>query len=128
MATNNSDTSNATYIYRLTFGNTITAPDTALKKLQLEQGLQREFSDDNNSYYLTLRGIKINRKIYQPTEIEAELDVLQSTTNTAGDEETKVPSFKDISALFLNKQVKLEILKVERVIDTSWRKTAMSMN
>ena len=119
MATNNSDTSNATYIYRLTFGNTITAPDTALKKLQLEQGLQREFSDDSNSYYLTLRGIKINRKIYQPTEIEAELDVLQSTTNTAGDEETKVPSFKDISALFLNKQVKLEILKVERVIDTT---------
>ena len=80
MANNNSDQTNATYIYRLIFGNTITAPNTDITKLLLEQGLQKEVTEDNITYNLTLRGIKVNRKIYQPTEIEAELDIMQKTT------------------------------------------------
>ena len=110
---------NALYIYRLTFGNTITAPTTEIARLQLEQGVRKEFADKDNSYYLTLRGIKINRKIYQPTEIEAELDFMQITTNATGTESTKAPKFEDVSALLLQRQVKVDILQVDRIVDTT---------
>ena len=110
---------NAPYIYRLTFGNTITAPTTEIARLQLEQGVRKEFADKDNSYYLTLRGIKINRKIYQPTEIEAELDFMQITTNATGTESTKAPKFEDVSALLLQRQVKVDILQVDRIVDTT---------
>lgn len=106
-------------IYRLSFGNTITSPNQNLKTLLIEQGLQKEFSDGSNSYYLTLRGIKVNRKIYQPTEIEAEVDFMQKTTDAAGKETTEAPSFSDVTALLLNRQVKVEILHVDRVINTT---------
>ena len=112
----------ALLIYRLTFKNTIINPLTDIPLLQLEQGVSRQLADKDDSsstYTITLRGIKVNRKIYQPTEIEAELDITEKTSNATGTESTKTPLFKNVSDMFLYRQVRLELLQVERIIDTT---------
>ncbi len=110
----------ALYIYRLTFGNTINKNDNKLSTLLLEQGVRKEFTEGNDTYYLMFNGIKINRKIYQPSKIEVELDIMQTTKDsTTGKETTKAPSFDSVTALLLQRQVKLDILEVERIPDTT---------
>ena len=116
----------AKFIYRLTFGNNISNPGTQLSELKLEQGVQTTITDDENkkAYYLTFKGIKINRRIFQPTKIEVELDFLeQTTTTTASGTTTSVnqaaPSVKDVSDLLLERQVKVEIIHANRVEDTT---------
>lgn len=79
MATNTNDSS--VYLYRLTFANTISAPKKDLPELVLDQGAKMEFKDSAREYYLTLGGVKINRKIYQPVEIEVELTLEQKSDN-----------------------------------------------
>lgn len=107
------------YIYRLTFGQTITDPSGTLTQLCLEQGVRREFSDGNASYYLLLQGVKVNRKIYQPIEIEAELVFMEQTTNTSETVGMKAPSFENVSALLLSRQVTVDVLQVDRLPDTT---------
>lgn len=108
------------YIYRLTFGNTINKKDDKLSTLLLEQGVRKEFTEDKDTYYLMFNGIKINRKIYQPSKIEVELDIMQTTKDsTTGKETTKAPSFDSVTALLLQRQVKLDILEVDRIADTT---------
>ena len=110
----------ALYIYRLTFGNTINKNDNKLSTLLLEQGVRKEFTEGNDTYYLMFNGIKINRKIYQPSKIEVELDIMQTTKDsTTGKETTKAPSFDSVTALLLQRQVKLDILEVDRIADTT---------
>lgn len=115
---------NSVYIYRLTFGNTITNPTKDLTPLRLEQGVRREFTESisgnsDQEFYLMLQGVKVNRKIYQPTEIEAELVFMEKTTDTSGTSGMKAPSFKNVSALFLNRQVTVDILQVDRMTNTT---------
>ena len=78
MATNNDNVrKNAYYIYRLTLGDMILSKsNTTLDDLVLEQRSNVTFvdNDTNLKYNVTLNGVKVNKKIYQPTEIEAELD------------------------------------------------------
>ena len=116
----------AKFIYRLTFGNNISDPGTKLSELKLEQGVQATFTDDNKkAYYLTFKGIKINRRIYQPTKIEAEFDFLEQTTSgtSTGTGTTtstiQAPSTDDVEALLLKRQVKVEIIHVNREEDTT---------
>lgn len=109
----------ALYIYRLTFGNTINKKDNKLSTLLLEQGVRKEFTEDKDTYYLMFNGIKINRKIYQPSKIEVELDIMQTTKDSSGKETTKAPSFDSVTALLLQRQVKLDILEVDRIADTT---------
>ncbi len=109
----------ALYIYRLTFGNTINKKDDKLSTLLLEQGVRKEFTEGKDTYYLMFNGIKINRKIYQPSKIEVELDIMQTTKDSTGKETTKAPSFDSVTALLLQRQVKLDILEVERIPDTT---------
>ncbi len=110
----------ALYIYRLTFGNTINKKDNKLSTLLLEQGVRKEFTEGKDTYYLMFNGIKINRKIYQPSKIEVELDIMQTTKDsTTGKETTKAPSFDSVTALLLQRQVKLDILEVDRIADTT---------
>ena len=103
---------NDPYVFRLTFGNTITAPTTNLEELTLEQRVRREFKDANNEYYITLGGVKVNRKIYQPVEIEAELDIILKDVDHSSTKPTKVPSFDNVSALLLRRQVRVDLLQV----------------
>ena len=112
------------YIYRLTFGQTITNPSGDLTQLCLEQGVRKEFTESNSkndktSFYLMLQGVKVNRKIYQPTEIEAELTFMDKTTNTSGTVGMKAPTLKNVSALLLQRQVTVDVLKVDRLPDTT---------
>ena len=69
------------FYYRLTFGNVIASTGKQLEELTLNQGDRTEISDGSNNYYMVLCGVKVNRKIYQPTEIEAELNLTQETTD-----------------------------------------------
>ena len=104
-------TKNALFVYRLTFGNVIAQKDNQPTLLQLYQGVRKEFSDGTNNYYLLLRGIKVNRKIYQPTEIEAELDIMQATTGSGDKKEGTVPKFGDVRGLLLQREVTLDIME-----------------
>ena len=100
-------------IFRLTLGSVIftKAPD----ELVLDQGIQKLFKDNETkaSYYIMLHNVQMNRKIYQPTEIEAELDFMLQTTNALGADEVTAPSFKAVTDMFLKRRVKLEIAHVK---------------
>ncbi|MBR1502934.1 MAG: hypothetical protein IJ618_03505 [Prevotella sp.] len=104
----------ATLIYKLTFGNYINYADNSQPaQLQLEQGVNSEFSDGTKTYNILLCGVKVNRKIYQPTEIEAELDIMQSITAASNTVSPKAPKVSDVTNLLVQRQVKLEILETE---------------
>ena len=92
---------NALFIYRLTFGNVISMSGKQPKELQLKQGVRKEFADDNRVYYLLLCGLKMNRKIYQPTEIEAEVDITQSITNAQNKVTSVAPPVRRCQSAFL---------------------------
>jgi len=108
-------TKSAHFIYSLTIGSTIGSTSDTTQELTLEQGVRTTFVDKENnvSYDITLHGVKVNKKIYQPCEIEAELDYIMNTTS--GDNESKAPSFEAVTAMFLRKEVKLEISHVNRL-------------
>ena len=101
---------NDSFHFLLTFGDIIALKGEQPKELILEQGNQKKFSDGDKDYYLLLRGIKVNRKIYQPNEIEAELDIQQTVVNGSNQQETTAPQFDDIRALLLQRTVTLEIV------------------
>ena len=111
------DSTKNTLFYRLTFGDVIAYDNDPkqMAKLEINQGVRKEISDGTNSYYLLLLGIKVNRKIYQPTEIEAELDITQITVGLSNLEESTAPQFDDVRNLLLQRQVSLDILEVDRI-------------
>ena len=105
---------NALYIYRLTFGNSVMDPGTNLEAVTLEQSTLLDVSDaKKNTYSIVLHGVKVNKKIYQPTEIEVELDFMQKGSNNT----TTAPSFNAVSAMFLQRQVKVVLVHVNRELN-----------
>ena len=105
---------NALYIYRLTFGNSVMDPGTNLEAVTLEQSTLLDVSDaNNNTYSIVLHGVKVNKKIYQPCEIEVELDFMQKGANDT----TTAPTFKAVSAMFLQRQVKVFLVHVNRELN-----------
>ena len=105
------------FVYRLTFGNVIAKVENQPAMLQLEQGVSYRISDGNKDYFLLLCGVKINRKIYQPTEIEAELDITETITDTSGKKTGSAPKFSDVRDFLLQREVTLDILEMERSSD-----------
>ena len=106
-------------IFRLTLGEVIYTK--APGELILDQGIQKLFKDNETmaSYYIILHSVQMNRKIYQPTEIEAELDFMLQTSNTSGQEEVTAPSFKAVTDMFLKRRVKLEIANIRKEAGSS---------
>ena len=105
---------NALYIYRLAFGNSVMDPGTNLEAVTLEQSTLLDVSDaKKNTYSIVLHGVKVNKKIYQPTEIEVELDFMQKGSNNT----TTAPSFNAVSAMFLQRQVKVVLVHVNRELN-----------
>ena len=96
--------------YRLIFGNIIDLDGDQPQELMLEQGSQKKISDGKNNYLLLLCGIKVNRKIYQPTEIEAELDIIELIEGASNQQETTAPQFDDVSQLLLQRMVTLDVV------------------
>lgn len=111
MATNTNDSS--VYLYRLTFANTISAPKKDLPELILDQGAKMEFKDSDREYYLTLGGVKINRKIYQPVEIEAELTLEQKSDNNSSTT-PQAPSFSSVTDLLMRRMVKVDLMETKQ--------------
>ena len=101
------------FYYRLTFGNVIASTGKQLEELTLNQGDRTEISDGSNNYYMVLCGVKVNRKIYQPTEIEAELNLTQETTDAQNQKKTTAPKFSDIKGYLLQREVSLDIVDKE---------------
>lgn len=98
-----------TFNYRLIFKNKITAPAKNLEELTLEQGTDVKLTEKKNVYLLTLQNVNVIKKIYQPVEIEAELDFMQLASIESSSAENKAPSFKAVSALLLQRQVELRV-------------------
>ena len=96
--------------YRLIFGNIIDLDGDQPQELMLEQGSQKKISDGKKNYLLLLCGIKVNRKIYQPTEIEAELDIIELIEGASNQQETTAPQFDDVSQLLLQRMVTLDVV------------------
>ncbi len=101
---------NTNLIYRLTFGGFIGSKGKQPDELQLNQGVRKEVSDDSNKYYMLLCGVKVNRKIYQPTEIEAELDFTHETTDAQNKKKSTAPKFSDIKGYLLQREVTVDIV------------------
>ena len=105
---------NALLVYRLTFGNFLAKKDKQPAMLQLEHGSGKKVSDGTKEYFVVLCGVKINRQIYQPTEIEAELDISQTITDTSGKTTGSAPKFSDVRDFLLQREVSLDILEMDR--------------
>ena len=101
---------NTNLIYRLTFGGFIGSKGKQPDELQLNQGVRKVISDDNRNYYMLLCGVKVNRKIYQPTEIEAELDFTHETTDAQNKKKSTAPKFSDIKGYLLQREVTVDIV------------------
>ena len=97
------------FYFTLKFGNIIALNGEQPKDFVLEQRSPKKISDGNNNYEVLLRGIKVNRKIYQPTEIEAELDIEQVVVTGSNQHKTTAPQFDDIRNLLLQREVTLDI-------------------
>ena len=102
------------YRYQLTLGNQIGKSSPGTMKLVQGISVLMDNSDDKSKYYVTLRGVKVNKKIYQPTEIEAEVDFVLKTNDTSGKDSTNVPSFEAATSLFMRREVELEILESDK--------------
>ena len=99
--------------YILTFGNNISNPTKTLPELRLIEGVSFSLQDNNNATYnLVFNGIKINKKIYQPCEIDADFDFTMTTVDKDGTPLTTVPTFEEVSNLLLQRQVKVEVIEV----------------
>ena len=101
---------NTNLIYRLTFGGFIGSKGKQPDELQLNQGVRKVISNDNRNYYMLLCGVKVNRKIYQPTEIEAELDFTHETTDAQNKKKSTAPKFSDIKGYLLQREVTVDIV------------------
>ncbi len=104
------ESTNKNFFYRLIFGNIIDLDGNQPQELMLEQGSQKKISDGKKNYLLLLCGIKVNRKIYQPTEIEAELDIVELIEGASSQQKTTAPQFDDVSQLLLQRMVTLDVV------------------
>lgn len=99
----------ASLTYILTFGNSIGAPAENLDELALKQGVGMEVVEGQNIYTLTLKSVRVDKKLYQPVEIEAELFFVQHSADTEGTASTSAPSFYAVTDLLLQRQVELSV-------------------
>ena len=93
--------------YRIVFGPKITAPQQSVTPIDIVQSKELTLEDSARriAFKLALHGIKINKRIYQPNEIEAELDFMKADSNGA----VTLPDFDDVSGLFAERMVTVSI-------------------
>ena len=118
MATNSDQAK--VYNFRLSFGNTISEPGKDVPKLVLEQGVRQGFKDSVREYYLTLGGVKVSRKIYEPLKIEVELTFEQKRdSNDSQNFIPQAPDASDVTNLLLRRMARLDMVEVDRAVDTT---------
>ena len=101
---------NESFFYSLSFKNRITEPANTLEVLTLDQGSSVDLAEEKYLYHLSLLNVIVNKKIYQPIEIVAELDFIQQTTSSNRSTTSKAPTFKGVTNLFLQRQVELKLV------------------
>lgn len=99
----------ADYSYKLTLGNKVTAPETPIDKITLDQSADAVFTKDSDEFDMRLHGFSIHKKIYQPNHIEAEV-----TFTKKGSSSTNFPAFSDISSKFKGRLVSVQATYQEK--------------
>ena len=92
--------------YTLNLGKFIDNPNLPQSDLELSQSNQDSIKINNVTYNITLQGVKVNRRIYQPDEIEAEIYIVEDTQETI----KRVPTNSELKDLFVNRKVVLEVV------------------
>ena len=101
------------YVYELTLGNYLSGKASDEHKLKQGNSFKCDDEELKVSYYVVFLGFKMIRRIYQPSEIVAELDVTQSITDTSGTKKTTTPSFDDVNETLLRRLVTLKFVPVD---------------
>ena len=91
--------------YRLCLGTYIDNPNKPEDKIELDQRSEKTISLNQASYKVSLLGVKYNRKIYQPGEIETEINIV-----AADDQVKKVPTAQEVSDFLLRRWVELYVV------------------
>lgn len=94
------------FIYKLSFFGNIVDPDKNLHELEVGQLETTELKYNNENYIITLHGIQYERKVYQPNEINAEL---QFALKNPADNNGKFLSQSELSDLLLQRAVTLSM-------------------
>jgi hypothetical protein len=106
----NNETRQSLFVYRLTLGDSIKSSGGKSSKLPIEQEIRKSCNSDGGTYTITLHKVNVKKKIYQPCEIIAEMDLEKEQKEASGTVKTVAPSFKDAQDLFLKRLVKLELV------------------
>ena len=98
--------------YILTFGKNIAGGETNDVIRELRQGAIY-YPDGESSYSIVLHGVKFNRKIYQPGEILAELDIMFDKTYPLASQTSPITSksvltLRTVTSFFVQRMVTLE--------------------
>lgn len=118
MASNsNNKTRQSLFVYRLTLGDCILTSSGNSSKLTIEQEIKKSCNGDGGTYTITLHEVNVKKKIYQPCEIIAEMDLEKEQKEASGTVKTVAPSFKDAQDLFLKRLVKLELVVANTMED-----------
>ena len=113
----NNETRQSLFVYRLTLGDSIKSSDGKSSKLTIEQEIKKSCNADGGTYTITLHEVNVKKKIYQPCEIIAEMDLEKEQKEASGTVKTVAPSFKDAQDLFLKRLVKLELVVANTMED-----------
>lgn len=93
--------------YQLYLYQYIDNPKGKAVNLLLEQRSTKAMMLNNVKYNIGLLDIRFNRKIYQPGEIEAELDFVPESG------QHQVPTAKEVNDLLLRRQVEMSVVELE---------------
>lgn len=91
--------------YKMCLGKYIDNSQQPKTNIEFVQRSKKTVSLNSVSYGVSLLGVKFNRRIYQPGEIDAELDIV------ATNDQKEVPTAKAVSDFLLRRRVDLYIVQ-----------------
>ena len=100
----------ASLYYSITFKGIIAAPSDDREELTLKQGQAHKIGQQT----LTLKHVKVNKKLYQPIEIEADVDFTPPDTKENTNKTDSPPSFYAVTGLLLQRRVELKLVNSDK--------------
>ena len=101
------------YDYRLFFGKNIKNPMTEVTEIPPLHAKQNFYIEiDKVKYSIVLSGLKFTRKVYEPGIIEAEVSI--KSAETKGENVGKIPTFNQVEALLMDRQIELTIVDIDK--------------
>lgn len=101
------------YDYRLFFGKNIKNPMTEVTEIPPLHAKQNFYIEiDKVKYSIVLSGLKFTRKVYEPGIIEAEVSI--KSAETTGENVGKIPTFNQVEALLMDRQIELTIVDIDK--------------